>query len=300
MNKRASTKPSVRRPPKKNRKKKQATTPAQRLGGLKPVGLIMAGLAALVVVSIGFTEAYRLIVGCDYLRVTHIDVQGACVLTPDAVVQKAGIRYGDNILSVNLSRVRRQLVAEPWILEAEVSRTLPSDLVIRIRERSPLAVVDLGECFLVGQDGRLFKKLKQPDETLALPVIHGVDYRDIDNQGCADGKAFCAAIAALKTAGRVAHLIDGMKIKAVAVDRDTGITISGFETAQIVRLGYGDYFDKFRRLKNVLWRTDKTTPRRRIAAVDLENPDRVVVKMAVDEATQKGGEHAGTGYSRRS
>ncbi|MDY6905290.1 MAG: FtsQ-type POTRA domain-containing protein [Thermodesulfobacteriota bacterium] len=300
MNKRHAIKPASKRAPRKNRKKKMPRTWGQRLGVLKRPGMVLAGIGLLVLVSAGFVAGYQLITRNECLQVTHIDVQGAHMLTPDELLQKAGIRYGDNIMAINLSLVRRKLMAEPWILDAEVSRALPSNLSIRVKERSPLAVVDFGECYFVGQDGRIFKKLDRSVETVDLPIIKGLSYTDIDAEGYATGKAFCAAIEALKTSGRVSHLMDGMKIKTLVVDRDTGVRLDGLMSVGCVRIGYDNYFYKFRRLKEVLWRSHKENRQQDIAAVGLENPDRVIVKMTEQDTTQKGGEHAGTGYRRRS
>ena len=55
--------------------------------------------------------------------------------------QWAGVKLGDNLLALDLSRVKRDLELVPWIREAAVERVLPRSLKLRISEREPLAQV---------------------------------------------------------------------------------------------------------------------------------------------------------------
>jgi hypothetical protein len=48
---------------------------------------------------------------------------------------------GDNLLALDLSRVKRDLELVPWIREAAVERALPRSLRLRISEREPLVEV---------------------------------------------------------------------------------------------------------------------------------------------------------------
>jgi POTRA domain, FtsQ-type len=56
--------------------------------------------------------------------------------------QWAGVKMGDNLLALDLSRVKRDLELVPWIREAAVERVLPRSLKLRISEREPLAQVN--------------------------------------------------------------------------------------------------------------------------------------------------------------
>jgi hypothetical protein len=55
--------------------------------------------------------------------------------------QWAGVKLGDNLLALDLSRVKRDLELVPWIREAAVERVLPRSLKLRISEREPLVQV---------------------------------------------------------------------------------------------------------------------------------------------------------------
>ena len=53
----------------------------------------------------------------------------------------AGVRDGQNLLSLDLARIKRDLELVPLIESASVDRILPSELIIRVREREPIARV---------------------------------------------------------------------------------------------------------------------------------------------------------------
>ncbi|HEX7859890.1 MAG TPA: FtsQ-type POTRA domain-containing protein [Verrucomicrobiae bacterium] len=53
----------------------------------------------------------------------------------------AGVRDGQNLLSLDLGRIKRDLELVPLIESASVDRILPSELIIRVREREPIARV---------------------------------------------------------------------------------------------------------------------------------------------------------------
>jgi hypothetical protein len=53
--------------------------------------------------------------------------------------QWAGVRLGENLLALDLSRVRRDLELVPWIQEAAVERVLPDSLRLSITEREPIS-----------------------------------------------------------------------------------------------------------------------------------------------------------------
>lgn len=239
---------------------------------------VLAFILLLVLVSTAFLEGYRFVTGCRYFAAADIEVDGACVLSADEVMQAAGVARGENILSINLGLVRRRLLAQPWIAKAEVYRVLPGKLKISIKEHTPVAIVDMGEKFYVQEDGKIFKRVEGngPD---TLPVITGLDCRDIDDKGYPASRAFKAAMNLLAMAGRMGNSMPGMKIRRISVDRDAGLTMFAFDHIGGIRLGFGGYADKLWRLGRVMDLVEKECENgRRVASIGLEWPGRVAVE----------------------
>ena len=161
--------------PRKNYRKGQKPKPWLPLLDRIMLGIkITAAVAGFAATTGFFILIHEIVTQCDYFAAETITISGTRRLTHDQVARQARIRTGDNILSVNLSLVRKRLLAHPWIAEAGVSREIPSGLRIRIEEHSPLAVVDVGKKFLINHSGIIFKAWDASDPA-DLPVVNGLN-----------------------------------------------------------------------------------------------------------------------------
>ena len=102
-----------------------------------------------------------------------IVVEGARYASRSRLMQVFAPDFGRSVFSIPLAERRRRLLAVDWVEEASVSRIWPNRLVVRIRERTPVAFANLHTGFLlVDADGVL---LAQPLKTrFSLPVISGL------------------------------------------------------------------------------------------------------------------------------
>ena len=69
----------------------------------------------------------------------HLDVQTDGVISLEQLRRWAGVKYDDNLIALDLARVRRDLELIPVIHSASVERVLPHTLRIRVSEREPIA-----------------------------------------------------------------------------------------------------------------------------------------------------------------
>jgi len=102
-----------------------------------------------------------------------------------AKVQRIFARDFDrSIFSVPLSERRRRLLAIDWVEDASVSRVWPDRLVIRIRERQPVAFVSFRSGpLLIDAQGVL---LEQPAQAqFSFPVLSGIreDQTEAERRG---------------------------------------------------------------------------------------------------------------------
>jgi hypothetical protein len=75
----------------------------------------------------------------DTFAVQTIHIQTDGIISADQLRRWAGIKEGDNLLAMDLFRIRRNLELAPLIKEAAVERILPNTLKIRVSEREPMA-----------------------------------------------------------------------------------------------------------------------------------------------------------------
>ena len=81
----------------------------------------------------------RLVYENPAFAIHQIDAQTDGVLSLEQIRRWAGVKLDDNLLALDLARVRRDLEAIPTIKSAAIERVLPHTLRIRISEREPIA-----------------------------------------------------------------------------------------------------------------------------------------------------------------
>jgi cell division protein FtsQ len=249
---------------------------------------LSAGLFFLGFMSFAFIFCYNFITQWDYFMTKSIEINGAVSLPDTEIIDQTGITEGENILSINLSMVRKRLLGHPWVAQAEVRRELPSRVVIRVTEHKPLAVIDLGQNFLINDRGEMFKKINEKNLG-TFPVITGLDFSDFNSPGEQTGKYFTAVLDALKLWGGSNYLMDGMTIKRIDVDRDIGLTLYMSEKGRTVMfdIGYDDYPDKYGNLKNVLSYLNNIKRFADVDLIDLKSSNRIVIRPVFYQSQAK-------------
>jgi len=231
---------------------------------------------ALLVVSFLFIFSYDFTTQCDYFRADKLVVTGENRLSKKQVLQQAQIKKGLNIFSLNLSKARKRLLAHSWIVEAEVSRELPSGINVRIQEHKPLAILDLGRKFIINTSGEIFKEMAASDPD-HLPIISGLQFSDINVRGKPLSIPFKAVMNVMELGRKSGSVLPYKQLKLIRVDREMGLTIYAFDRIKAIRIGYNNYPDKYAKLKNILLHLKKRRGFSHIESIDLNNLNRIVV-----------------------
>ena len=302
-----------RRPKSKNFYRKRHSKkrhPSVRLSGSFIKMVIVVAL--VVSMSLGFMLIHDLIIHSDYFRAKNLIVTGTWRLSTDQILEQADIRFGSNILAVNLSVSRKRLLAHPWIAEAAVMREIPDKIRISIKEHKPLAVVDLGRKYLISDKSILFKE-KETSDPQNLPLIRGLRYSDIKipreqtrfqveknsppkDTGTSRGVYWQTKMNPLDAVMEILHLglnkgsvLPNGRIKQIRVDKDIGLTLYPADIVREIRLGYHEYSNKYAVLRKVFYfiKNGKIKHFADFDSIDLNNLNRVVLVPAKTEKPAK-------------
>lgn len=94
-----------------------------------------------------------------------------------AVMREFAPDFGRSIFLAPLQLHRRRLLAIDWVEDASVSRLWPDRLVVRIRERKPVAFVSMrAGVLLIDAHGVLLTP--PPQAQFAFPVLSGISEQD--------------------------------------------------------------------------------------------------------------------------
>jgi cell division protein FtsQ len=172
-------------------------TRGRALARLRATVTVLVVLGMLVLTGYGIyclvrVTTDRLVYNNPRFAIHQIVVDNDGVLTPEHVVQFAGVAVGQNLLSVDLDQVRRTLEMLPLVRGVEVRRMLPDRLFIRVEERVAVARLrvptrELGDAvFYIDRSGYVMKPVTLADGTVVqpqtprpVPILTGVSLADV-------------------------------------------------------------------------------------------------------------------------
>ena len=263
----------------KNRRKKDVGQLRRRwlvrlLTTLKLIGIV----AGLIVASAAFMYGYAAVTRSDYFRAEKIRISGNQRVSNEIILSQAGIDIGDNLLALNLSLVRKRLLAHPWIADARVGREIPETISIQVSEHEPLAQIDLGRRFLINTKGRIFKEV-QEDDPKGLPLVEGIEYGDISLGEDDLSPEMASVIDVLSICRTQASAIPYDEIEGLTLDKEMGITLALRKDQRTIKLGFDGFETKIERFKRLQPLLEGNGKYRAFQVVDLINPDRIVVRL---------------------
>ena len=276
-----------RKPQKNLRNRKKTKREFKFFGPILLVFKLIVAVAAVAAISAVFILIHDILTQCDYFKISRLTIEGTQRLSEKEIAKQARIGKGMNILAVNLSLVRKQLLAHPWIAEAGVSREIPSGLSIRIKEHSPLAVVDVGKKFLINRAGKIFKAWDASDPA-DLPVVSGLNVLDLppvygqtelpESEIARERTTpFKAVMKVLRLGRQQGSILPNRSIRQIRVDRQIGLTLLAFDRIKTINLGYDDYDGKYHMLANLFSYLKQKQSVSDFDRIDLNNLNRVVV-----------------------
>jgi len=283
-----------RKQPRKNYRK--GTKRARQFAFLRRLATgfyVIAGVVALLITSVLFVFVYDAITQCDYFKAKSLKIEGGQRLSQNQIIEAARVKKGMNVLDVNLAVVRKRLLAQPWIADAEIRREIPAGLYIKVQEHSPLAIIDLGRKFLLNENGRVFKEWTDTDPA-DLPLVSGLTLSDIRIHGKTaahpslkditpsqldhpQNDPFEAVMQVLRLGRQTRSVLSNRNIRQIKVDREIGITLVAFKQMKTIELGYYNYPLKFNMLKNILTYGKQRRSFPEFDRIDLNNVNRIVV-----------------------
>ena len=236
--------------------------------------LIFLSVASLGIL-LGY-EAYSLISRSSFFRLERIEVSALKRLTRDDVIAQAGIKPGDDLMSLNLGQIGEQLSKNPWVEKVRIRRYLPHTISIEISEQEPVAVASMGYLYYLNADGGVFKLLTEGDR-LDFPVFTGISEDDLtrDPAGSKEALKSMIALVDLLKERKVLSLED---VSEVHYDKGYGFTIFMSGRGVPVRLGRTDFDEKLDRLARIYHtlQPQMTT----LEYIDLDYSYKIVVKSS--------------------
>ena len=169
--------------------------------------------------------------------VHQLDVQTDGIVSIEQLRRWAGVRLENNLLALDLARIKRDLELMPSIESADVERVLPHTLRIRVTEREPIAQFQFpqlraggvypGGIYLIDAKGCVMSPLEPQQHAVPviqtnehLPILTGIPLTDLRPGRPADSAQVHAAL-------RLIEALDHSPMAGLADFRQIDLSAAG-------------------------------------------------------------------------
>ncbi|PZR12654.1 MAG: cell division protein FtsQ [Archangium gephyra] len=210
---------------------------------LKVLGLLCASVAIFFGTIHGVAWA-RTTPTFGLKKVTVVGQENA---TDVELARLAAISLGQNLWTMDTRAMERSIAAHPWVKSVTVTRHFPQSLTISIEEHRAVALLSIGDLYLVNEVSEPFKRIKAGD-SFDLPLVTGID-RELFTEKREDALEKLRQAVALIDAYASEPLVKKQPLSEVNLHPEgvTGVTCDGQE----IEFGEGDVPAKLVRLARV-------------------------------------------------
>ena len=239
--------------------------------GLIKIFLFFLGLGAL---SLVFISGYQFLSSSSYFRLNNIVVAGVSDDFREELIKISGIKESENLLSIELSTIRKNIERHPWIKSVSLKKEFPHTLYIKAENEEAVAIVALKTMSFMDKEGNIFKDVESND-SIDFPVVTGLSQGDEKNG------------ARLK---RVASLLNAIHLCAwplliknlseIHVEEDGALIVYFKKLPFKVIFGRDDFERKIGSLIDIIRHLRATHRLDQARSIDLDYSDRAVVAFS--------------------
>jgi len=252
---------------KKHRLKRRAGEVLREIGRAV---LLTGGITAVTALLL---VGYDLTIRSPYLSIRETVVRGCKELTEKEILALAGVRPAVNILALNPDAIARRIKANPWVREVFIGREFPDRLVILVRERRAVALLQADKgLYLLDSEGSSFKKL-EPEGEINLPILTGCVKEGRTDEALVKKSlallSYLAGAADIPAIGGVSE-VHGNETFGLSLFTDVGLCL---------KLGFDGYESKLKRLTPVMADLDRKNLKAGFLLIDLSDPAKINVQQ---------------------
>lgn len=238
-----------------------------------------AFVALLVLGLVGLAAAWTYRYGAKSWRFRlesreSLEVTGVANVPRAQVLEFFASDIGHNVFSVPLEERKKQLEEIPWVESATVMRLLPNRVKVEIRERTPVAFVQIGsKISLIDSNGVVVELPSGKQKKYSFPVIGGMSDAEPLSTRAARMKIYNALVRELDSEG--GNYSAGLSEVDLSDVDDVKVTVADPAGAVLVHLGAGNFLARYKvYLAHVQeWRQQF----RKLESVDLRYDRQVIV-----------------------
>ncbi|HMK30763.1 MAG TPA: FtsQ-type POTRA domain-containing protein [Terriglobales bacterium] len=214
----------------------------------------------------------------------RIEITGTQHITRKQVMEVLGGDIGRNVFFIPLEERKKQLEEIPWVESAAIMRLLPDRLKVEIKERTPVAFVQVGSRMaLIDSYGVVMDLPAGGARKYSFPVLVGMTPSEPLSTCAARMKIYAELVRQLDEGG--ARYSQDLSDVDLIDPEDVKVTVSDPAGNVQVHLGGANFAERFRLYKAHVqeWRQQFS----RLDSVDLRYDGQVIVNPDAPEARKQ-------------
>lgn len=245
------------------------------ISGLQRSKMPIRAITGIVLLLIGafMTEAvYEKLCRSSFFQVTDIKITGNHIASREQITALSKVDIHSNLLAINLNQVKSLLESHPWIAGAKVVRDWPNRLLITVKEKKPVALLNRETgLFYLDSNGRTIAAAS-PNQELDFPVVTGLEEYSF-NQTSPEltPEILEDAMGLLKLAAGNSTILPKQNISEIHISKDGAMILYLLERAFPIYMGdNGKISTRYYRLVKVLRNLYKTGEFLKVAYIRLD------------------------------
>lgn len=226
----------------------------------------------LGILSLAFIYGYRFLSLSNYLRLDNIVIAGIKEDLRKELIDISGIKERENYLSIDTSRLQKNIERHPWIKSVTLKKKFPHTLYINTEREEVAAIVILGgRSYFMDKEGFIFKEVERND-CIDFPAVTGLSRDKIKN-----GKFLKIAASLLNIIRIEDRPLSLKELSEVHIDNYGAITVYFNKLSLKIFVGKEAFKRKINLLKHIMKNLEDEHRLYRITSIDLDYGDRAVV-----------------------
>ncbi|HEY6097649.1 MAG TPA: FtsQ-type POTRA domain-containing protein [Candidatus Deferrimicrobium sp.] len=256
----------------RKKEKARAGAPKPSRARLRLIGWIAACLLVVGFTGVVFASAYSRLTRSALFTVRTVDMNRCANVSHEEVW---AIVRGDGsgiLWSVPAKEIARRLSGHPWVRSVSVRKSFPDRLVVRIQERTPVAMVNLDVLHYLDEEGRPFKRLTAYDPK-NLAIVTGFSREELRRKDPVTVRDLRKTLDLLRgvEAGALRQ-----NVSEIHFDAQDGYTVVTRDAGLQLKVGTMDVKEAIRRIEAAMPRISGMTRSSGIA--DLKTEGRVFMR----------------------
>jgi cell division protein FtsQ len=218
--------------------------PRKTVKKLKYLTMPLVGAAAVILLAS---------LGARYVRAStrfrldssdRIEVTGTRNISRDQVLDAFGQDISRNLLAIPLAERKAQLETIPWVEAATVMRLLPDGLRVNVRERTPVAVVQLGSRIVLADRNGVLMDMPPGGAKYSFPVIVGMEEAEPLSKRAASLRIYLNLLQELDSGG--ANYSRGVDEVDLSDPEDVRILATDADGSVLLHLGSSHFLERYK------------------------------------------------------